>query len=75
MCVQSGSVYLFSNLHGCDGERVYYDGCCMIAVNGKVVTQGSQFTIKDVVRPSFPFFYLNFLKLFLCRAYVVGPDI
>ncbi len=31
-----GGVYMYSNLIGCDGERVYYDGCCLIAVNGEV---------------------------------------
>ena len=30
---------MYSNLIGCDGERVYYDGCCMIAVNGEIVAQ------------------------------------
>ena len=47
--LQSGGVYVLSNAHGCDGERTYYDGCCMIAVNGEMVCQGAQFTIKDVV--------------------------
>ena len=41
---------MFANMHGCDGERVYYDGCCMIAINGHIVAQGSQFTLNDVVR-------------------------
>ena len=50
VCLQSGGVYVFSNFHGCDGERVYYDGCAMVAINGDIVTIGSQFTIKDVVR-------------------------
>ena len=27
---------MYSNLIGCDGERVYYDGCCIIALNGEV---------------------------------------
>ena len=40
---------MLANAHGCDGERTYYDGCCMIAVNGDMVCQGAQFTIKDVV--------------------------
>lgn len=39
---------MYSNLRGCDAERVYYDGCCMIIVNGQVVAQGSQFSLKDV---------------------------
>ena len=40
---------MFANQSGCDGERVYYDGCSMIAVNGHIVAQGSQFSISDVV--------------------------
>ena len=43
-----GGVYLYSNHQGCDGERVYYDGCALIAVNGHVVAQGSQFSVRDV---------------------------
>ncbi|KAL4233249.1 Glutamine-dependent NAD(+) synthetase [Mactra antiquata] len=46
--LKSGGIYVFSNLMGCDGERVFYDGCSMIAVNGEIVSQGPQFTLKDV---------------------------
>ena len=34
---------------GCDGDRLYYDGCALIVVNGKIIAQGSQFSLKDVV--------------------------
>ena len=30
---------MYSNLIGCDGDRVYYEGCCMIAMNGEVLVQ------------------------------------
>ncbi|CCF58117.1 hypothetical protein KAFR_0D04690 [Kazachstania africana CBS 2517] len=43
-----GGIYLYANQRGCDGDRLYYDGCALIAVNGKVVAQGSQFSLKDV---------------------------
>ncbi|CCK68890.1 glutamine-dependent NAD(+) synthetase KNAG_0B04560 [Huiozyma naganishii CBS 8797] len=43
-----GGVYLYANQRGCDGDRLYYDGSALIAVNGKVVAQGSQFSLKDV---------------------------
>ncbi|GAB1193041.1 hypothetical protein APSETT444_002243 [Aspergillus pseudonomiae] len=33
---------------GCDGDRLYYDGCAMIVVNGNIVAQGSQFSLNDV---------------------------
>lgn len=44
----SGGVYMYSNQQGCDGGRLYYDGCCCVVVNGDVVAQGSQFSLKDV---------------------------
>ncbi|CAI9093414.1 OLC1v1028913C1 [Oldenlandia corymbosa var. corymbosa] len=43
-----GGVYMYSNHQGCDGGRLYYDGCACIVVNGDVVGQGSQFSLKDV---------------------------
>ncbi|KAJ3932763.1 MAG: hypothetical protein NXY57DRAFT_1071478 [Lentinula lateritia] len=43
-----GGVYLYSNQQGCDGDRLYYDGCALIAVNGRIVAQGSQFSLNDV---------------------------
>ncbi|KAL6521460.1 hypothetical protein OROGR_018029 [Orobanche gracilis] len=43
-----GGVYIYSNHQGCDGGRLYYDGCCGVVVNGEVVAQGSQFSLKDV---------------------------
>ncbi|ORZ29590.1 hypothetical protein BCR44DRAFT_115967 [Catenaria anguillulae PL171] len=43
-----GGVYLYANQQGCDGERVYYDGSAMVAVNGELVAQGSQFSLTDV---------------------------
>lgn len=45
---KGGGVYLYSNQQGCDGNRLYFDGCAMILVNGRVVAQGSQFSLKDV---------------------------
>lgn len=43
-----GGVYLYANQQGCDGDRLYYDGCALVGVNGRVVGQGSQFSLKDV---------------------------
>ncbi|MCJ1309239.1 glutamine-dependent NAD(+) synthetase [Agyrium rufum] len=45
---KNGGVYLYANSQGCDGDRLYYDGCAMILVNGEVVAQGSQFSLNDV---------------------------
>lgn len=43
-----GGIYLYSNQRGCDGDRLYYDGCAMIVCNGQILAQGSQFSLKDV---------------------------
>lgn len=43
-----GGVYLYANQKGCDGDRLYYDGCALIAINGKILAQGKQFSLDDV---------------------------
>lgn len=43
-----GGVYLYANQRGCDGDRLYYDGCALIVVNGQVVAQASQFGLQEV---------------------------
>ena len=43
-----GGVYMYANQRGCDGGRLYYDGCACIAVNGEIVAQGEQFAIQEV---------------------------
>lgn len=43
-----GGIYLYANQQGCDGDRLYYDGCPLIALNGSIVAQGSQFSLDDV---------------------------
>ncbi|CDK25271.1 unnamed protein product [Kuraishia capsulata CBS 1993] len=43
-----GGVYLYSNQKGCDGDRLYYDGCALIVCNGEVLAQGDQFSLNDV---------------------------
>uniref|UniRef100_A0A8P4GBG8 Glutamine-dependent NAD(+) synthetase n=1 Tax=Dicentrarchus labrax TaxID=13489 RepID=A0A8P4GBG8_DICLA len=46
---KSGGIYLYANQRGCDGDRVYYDGCALVAINGDIVAQGAQFSLNDVV--------------------------
>ncbi|XP_037344390.2 glutamine-dependent NAD(+) synthetase [Pungitius pungitius] len=46
--IKSGGIYLYANQRGCDGDRVYYDGCAMVAINGDIVAQGAQFSLNDV---------------------------
>jgi len=46
---KAGGVYLYANQKGCDGGRLYFDGCAMALVNGELVAQGSQFEGFDEV--------------------------
>ncbi|KAF2095077.1 glutamine-dependent NAD(+) synthetase with GAT domain-containing protein [Rhizodiscina lignyota] len=44
-----GGIYVYSNATGVDGEaRMMHDGSSMIICNGKVLAQGSQFSLKPV---------------------------
>lgn len=45
---KGGGVYLYANQKGCDGGRLFFDGCCMIWANGQLLVQGSQFNLEDV---------------------------
>lgn len=47
-CQKAGGVYIYANQQGCDGDRLYYDGCSSIFLNGSIVAQGSQFSVQDV---------------------------
>lgn len=46
---KSGGCYIFSNLRGCDGARIYFNGCSCIAMNGHIIQRGMQFALDDVV--------------------------
>lgn len=46
--VKTGGAYIYSNLRGCDGCRLYFDGAGMIALNGEFVKIGKQFSLKEV---------------------------
>uniref|UniRef100_A0A6J0SU63 Glutamine-dependent NAD(+) synthetase n=2 Tax=Pogona vitticeps TaxID=103695 RepID=A0A6J0SU63_9SAUR len=45
---KNGGIYLLANQKGCDGDRLYYDGCAMISMNGSTIAQGLQFSLDDV---------------------------
>ncbi|XP_078540370.1 glutamine-dependent NAD(+) synthetase isoform X2 [Lissotriton helveticus] len=45
---KNGGVYILANQKGCDGDRLYYDGCAMISLNGDIISQGAQFSLDDV---------------------------
>ena len=44
---KNGGVYLYANQSGCDGGRLYFDGACMITMNGDLYKIGSQFSLKE----------------------------
>ncbi|KAK2575635.1 hypothetical protein KPH14_011898 [Odynerus spinipes] len=43
-----GGCYMFSNLRGCDGGRVYFNGGSGIFVNGYILNRGKQFALEEV---------------------------
>lgn len=45
----NGGVYLYANQQGCDGDRLYYDGSALIALNGNVLRHADQFSLKREV--------------------------
>lgn len=45
---KAGGCYLFNNLRGCDGGRVYFNGCSCIALNGQISAKTQQFSLLDV---------------------------
>lgn len=46
--VKSGGCYLYSNLRGGDGARIYFQGNSCIALNGEFLNRSSQFSLRDV---------------------------
>lgn len=68
---QSGGIYLYANQRGCDGDRVYYDGCAMVAINGDIVAQGAQFSLSDVVRMDIiELFKITFIRQYILKGIV-----
>jgi len=45
---KNGGIYLYANQTGCDGGRLGFDGCALVASQGDLLAQGSQFTLSDV---------------------------
>lgn len=43
-----GGVYLYSNHRGCDGTRLYFDGSALVYLNGELLVQASQFSLREV---------------------------
>ncbi|CAD1480281.1 unnamed protein product [Heterotrigona itama] len=45
---KSGGCYMFSNLRGCDGSRLYFNGGSSITLNGQILNRGKQFALDEV---------------------------
>lgn len=45
---KTGGCYIYSNLIGCDGGRLNFDGSSLICLNGKIIKQSKQFSLKQV---------------------------
>ncbi|XP_014604248.1 PREDICTED: probable glutamine-dependent NAD(+) synthetase [Polistes canadensis] len=43
-----GGCYIFSNLRGCDGARLYFNGGSGIFLNGYILNRGKQFALEEV---------------------------
>lgn len=47
--MKCGGCYIYSNLRGCDGQRVYFQGFSSITLNGHVLSRAKQFALNEVV--------------------------
>ncbi|XP_008553331.1 glutamine-dependent NAD(+) synthetase [Microplitis demolitor] len=45
---KSGGLYLYSNLRGCDGGRMFFNGSSSISMNGEIISAGKQFSLAEV---------------------------
>lgn len=48
---KAGGVYVYANQRGCDGGRLYFDGCACALSNGQLLAQGGQFNLKVLLLP------------------------
>ena len=45
---KNGGVFVYSNLIGCDGGRLYFDGGSFITLNGSILSEGQRFMLQDI---------------------------
>lgn len=45
---RSGGCYVFANLRGCDGDRVYFPGISMIGLNGSIIARTTPYSLSEV---------------------------
>lgn len=60
-----GGVYVYVNTPGVDGKaRMMFDGSSIIVANGKVLEQGAQLSLKDVVGVTTATFDIEGVQIF-----------
>ena len=64
--LKSGGCYMFSNLRGCDGQRVYFNGCSCIALNGQMVARYKDYKVEVI------FFYSDLVLYTKNRMFKTG---
>lgn len=47
-CRKNGGAYIYSNLTGCDGGRLYFDGGSLAYINGFLVKEGEYYPFEEV---------------------------
>lgn len=73
---KSGGCYLYSNLRGCDGQRIMFNGGSCIALNGEAIARTRQFSLEEVVIASWLSENSSF-EMFdplLCRKLLLPPS-
>ncbi len=45
---KNGGVFLYSNLIGCDGGRMYFDGGSFVTLNGNILNEGKRFMLQEM---------------------------
>lgn len=68
-----GLAYIYANQKGCDGERTYYDGSSMIALNGDILALDSQFSL-DEIEPVIAVFDLEDIRLARAKTQSIGAQ-
>lgn len=67
---KAGGAYLYSNLRGCDGQRVLFNGCSAVALNDHIIARSKQFSLQDVVR-----IFISFSILFRSNVKIEGKQV
>jgi NAD+ synthase (glutamine-hydrolysing) len=46
--MKTGGIYVYTNMQGCEGGKLYFDGCPIIGANGEIINIGRQFSLNDI---------------------------